>query len=115
MSPFAAEIAAARIAQQSWSRLSVAERLRPIHRLRTLLVERADEVIDAIRSDIARPAAEVLSSELLATAAALKFLERRAARILAPRRISWRLRPIWLMGSRDVVHRRPWGVVGIIG
>ena len=115
MFPFASEVAAARNAQLSWSRLPLRERLRPVRRLRALLVERTDDVIAAIASDIARPAVEILSSELLATAAALKFLERRAIRILAPRRISWRLRPIWLMGSRDIVHRRPWGVVGIIG
>jgi len=113
MSPFASEVAAARAAQQSWSRLSVRERLRSIRRLRSLLVERADEVIDAIAADIGRPSVEVLSSELLGTAAALKFLEQHAARILAQRRVSGR--PIWLMGSRDLVHRRPWGVVGIIG
>jgi acyl-CoA reductase-like NAD-dependent aldehyde dehydrogenase len=113
MSPFASEVAAARSAQQSWSRLPIADRLQPVRRLRHLLVERADEVIAAIAADIARPAVEILSSELLGTAAALKFLERRAARILAPRRVSGR--PIWLMGSSDVVHRRPWGVVGIIG
>jgi acyl-CoA reductase-like NAD-dependent aldehyde dehydrogenase len=113
MFPFAAEVAAARIAQYSWSRNSISERLRPVRCLRALLVERADEIIESIHVDIARPTVEVLSSELLATAAALKFLERRAPRILAPRRISGR--PIWLMGSRDVVHRRPWGVVGIIG
>jgi acyl-CoA reductase-like NAD-dependent aldehyde dehydrogenase len=115
MFPLASEVAVARNAQQSWSRQSIRERLRPVRRLRALLVERADDVIAAIAADIARPAVEVLSSELLATAAALKFLEERAARILAPRRVSWRLRPIWLMGSRDIVHRRPWGVVGIIG
>jgi acyl-CoA reductase-like NAD-dependent aldehyde dehydrogenase len=113
MSSFAAEVAAARIAQQSWSQLSIRERIRPVRRLRSLLVDRADDVIAAIAADIGRPVVEVLSSELLGTAAALKFLERRAARILAPRRVSGR--PIWLMGSRDVVHRRPWGVVGIIG
>ena len=35
--------------------------------------------------------------------------------MLAPRTIGSRLRPTWLMGCRDAVHRRPWGVVGIIG
>jgi acyl-CoA reductase-like NAD-dependent aldehyde dehydrogenase len=88
MSSFAAEVAAARIAQQSWSQLSIRERIRPVRRLRSLLVDRADDVIAAIAADIGRPVVEVLSSELLGTAAALKFLERRAARILAPRRVS---------------------------
>jgi acyl-CoA reductase-like NAD-dependent aldehyde dehydrogenase len=115
MSPFTTEPAAARAAQESWSRLSVRDRLRPVRALRSLLVERADAICAAIRADIAKPTVEALGSEILATAAALKFLEKRAAKILAPRRVSWRDRPTWLMGSRDVVHNRPWGVVGVIG
>ncbi|HEY8504977.1 MAG TPA: aldehyde dehydrogenase family protein, partial [Gemmataceae bacterium] len=29
--------------------------------------------------------------------------------------VSWRTRPLWLWGERDVVHRRPHGVVAVIG
>lgn len=83
--------------------------------MRALLAERADELIAAVHADIGRPAVEVIGSELLPTAAALKFLEQKAERLLAPRTISARQRPTWLLGSRDQVHRRAWGVVGIIG
>ena len=72
MSPFASELAAARAAHQTWSRLTVRERLRPIRRLRSLLVERADDLIAAVQADIGRPAVEVIGSELLPTAAALE-------------------------------------------
>ena len=113
--PFADEVAACRAAQRSWSRLTVRERLRPIRKLRHLIVEHTDEICAAIEADIGRPAVEVVGTELLPAAAALKFLEREAARVLKPRRIGWRLRPTWLLGCRDIVHRRPWGVVGIIG
>lgn len=115
MSPFTSELRAARAAQLSWSRHLIRERLPPVRALRALLVERTDEITAAIHADIARPAIEVTGSELLPTAAALKFLEQRAARVLAPQTISSRLRPTWLMGCRDAVHRRPWGTVGIIG
>ncbi|AWM36024.1 Putative succinate-semialdehyde dehydrogenase [NADP(+)] 2 [Gemmata obscuriglobus] len=113
--PFAAEVAAARTAQESWGRLPVRERLRCVRKLRALLVERMDAVGEAIAADIGRPALEIAGSEILPTAAALKFLEKRAARALAPRAVSWWDQPTWLMGNRDVVHHRPWGVVGIIG
>ena len=89
MSPFASEVAAARLAQQPWSRLSVRERLRPVRRLRALLVERADDLIAAVHADIAARRSRCSASELLATAAALKFLEQagraaaRAAKRLA--------------------------------
>src|SRR5215207_5735403 len=114
-SHFVAELAAARAAQESWSRLSVRDRLRPARRLRDLIVSRADDLFAAVSADIGRPPVEVLGTELLPTAAALKFLEQEAARVLAPRKIPGRLRPTWLLGCRDAVHRRPWGVVGVIG
>jgi acyl-CoA reductase-like NAD-dependent aldehyde dehydrogenase len=113
--PFAAEAAACRAAQEPWSRLSVRDRLGPVRELRHLLVERADAIFAEVGADVGRPASEVLATELLPTAAAMKFLQQQAASLLAPRRIPGRLRPTWLFGSRDAVHRRPWGVVGIIG
>ena len=115
MPPFAAELAAARLARESWSRLSISQRLLPVRALRNLLVERTDDLIAAANADIGRPAVEVIGTELLPSAAALKFVEQEAAKILAPRKIPGGLRPTWLMGCRDVVHHRPWGVVGVIG
>ncbi len=113
--PFAAELTACRAAQESWSRLTVADRLRAIRELRHLLVERADDLIAAEAADVGRSESDVVGSELLPTAGALKFLEKEAGRLLAPWKVPRRLRPTWMFGCRDVVHRRPWGVVGIIG
>jgi acyl-CoA reductase-like NAD-dependent aldehyde dehydrogenase len=115
MSPFASELAAARKAQESWARTPVRDRLKPIRALRALLVERADDVLAAVQTDIARPPSEVLGTDVLTTCSALQFLEKRAAKLLAPQRVSWWDRPAWLAGSRDAIHRRPWGAVGIIG
>jgi len=115
MTPFTSEVCAARGAQEAWAKRPVRDRVRHIRNLRALLVERMDDIGAAIHADIARPAIEIAGSEVLPTTAALKFLEKRAARILAPRRVSWWDRPLWLMGNRDAVHHRPWGVVGIIG
>src|SRR5438046_9354400 len=99
--PFAAEVAACRAAQQTWSRAPVRDRLRPVRALRHLLAEHAEDVIAAVHADIGRPAVEVLGTELLPTAAGLKFLEKQATRLLKPRRASGT--PLWLFGSRDVV------------
>lgn len=115
MSPFASELAAARRAQESWALVPLRERLNLVRNLRAQLVERADDLCAAVAADIARPAVEVVATELLPSAAALKFLENRAAKLLAPRRVSWRDQPAWLFGCRDAVHRRPWGAVGVIG
>src|SRR5437763_1660752 len=115
MSPFASELTAARAAQEAWARVSVRERLRFVRNLRALLVARTDDICAAEMADVARPPVDVIGSELLPTAAAMKFLEKRAAKLLAPRRVSWWDQPTWLFGCRDAVHHRPWGVVGIIG
>jgi acyl-CoA reductase-like NAD-dependent aldehyde dehydrogenase len=115
MSPFADEIAIARTAQVTWSQLAIRDRLRPVRSLRNLIVEWADALTEAVNDDIGRSPVEVVATELLPAAAALKFLERKARHILAPHRVGWRLRPIWLMGCSDVIHRRAWGVVGVIG
>jgi acyl-CoA reductase-like NAD-dependent aldehyde dehydrogenase len=115
MEPFATELAAARAAQPAWNAVPVRERLRLVRNLRALIVERVDTMCDVVVADLARDRDEVLGTEAIPTASALKFLETRAAKLLAPRRVSWWDQPTWLMGTRDVVHRRPWGVVGVIG
>ena len=113
MTPFTAEVTAARVAQEAWANRTVHDRLRHVRNLRALLVERMADIGAAIHADIGRPAIEIAGSEVLPTTAALKFLEKHAARILASRRVSWR--PVWLVGCRDAVHYRAWGVVGVIG
>ncbi|MDB5308334.1 MAG: betB 1 [Gemmataceae bacterium] len=113
--PFAAEIASCRAAQQVWDQLPVRERLRLVRELRHLLVDRTDDILAAVAADIGRPPVEVVGTEVLPTAAALKFLEQEAARLLKPRKVPGRLKPTWLFFCRDAVYRRPWGVVAVIG
>src|SRR5262245_42114972 len=113
--PFADEARACRAAQQRWAALSVRERLRPITELRHLLVEEADRRCEAVERDVNRPAAEVVSTDIVPTADALKYLQKDAARVLRPQSVSILRRPLWLWGQRDVINRRPHGIVGIIG
>ncbi len=115
MTPFAADVAAARAAQTAWAGVPVRDRVRPVRRFRHLLVDHADAVCAAVAADVGRPAVEVVATDLLPTAAACRFLEREAARVLRPWRVPGRTRPTWLFGCRDVVHRRPWGVVAVVG
>src|SRR5204863_5232176 len=65
--------------------------------------------------DVGRPPDEVLASDVLPLADACRFLERQAERLLRPRKVSLRSRPLWLFGQRDTIYRRPHGIVGIIG
>jgi acyl-CoA reductase-like NAD-dependent aldehyde dehydrogenase len=101
--------------QQAWERLPLRQRLRPVGALRRLLVRDADRLADAVARDVGKPAVDALAAEVLPLADACLFLERAAPRLLRPRRIPGRDRPIWLWGQTDTVHRRPRGLVAVIG
>lgn len=113
MTSIPSAVARCRAAQPSWAARTVPDRLRCVRAFRHLLVERAEALCAAVAADIARSPVDVIATELLPTASACKFLWQRAARLLRPKRIGWR--PFWLVGCRDTVHRRPHGVVGLIG
>src|SRR5262249_24400235 len=74
-----------------------------------------DTLCAAVKEDLGKTAEEVIGAELLPLADACRFLERQAGSLLQPKRIPLRSRPIWFWGQRDVVYRRPRGVVAIIG
>ncbi len=104
-----------RAAQPAWARRPVAERLRPVRALRRLIADECDALCEAARRDLGKAPEETIAGDLLPLADACLFLEREAGRLLRPRRVPAAQRPIWLWGQGDRVHRRPRGVVGIIG
>lgn len=105
-----------RAAQVNWSNgWSVRNRLGVLRDARRLVVARQSELCDAVAADIGREPGEVIGSDLLPLADALLFLERNAAKILAPRTIPRSQVPVWLWGERDTIYHRPLGLVGIIG
>lgn len=113
--PFADEASRCRAAQARWASRPVRDRCRPLRAVRALLVRDAARLCEAVAKDIRRIPEEVLGSDILPTADACAWLAGQAPRLLAPRRVSSSERPLWLFGNRDTIHRRPWGVVGIIG
>ena len=106
---------AARVAQARWSRTPLARRLELIREIRRLIAEHAPQLSEASASARQRPAHESLIAEVFPLAEACRFLEREAARILAPRRIGRRGRPLWLDGVHGEIRREPLGVILIIG
>jgi acyl-CoA reductase-like NAD-dependent aldehyde dehydrogenase len=105
----------ARTAQQAWWQVPVRERLRPVRTLRHLLATEYESLCDAVARDVGKPAEETIGGDILPFAEACRFLEKRAANLLAPRRVSSGVRPLWMFGQVDTIYRRPRGVVGIIG
>lgn len=108
-------ISRARQAQQTWALTSICQRLEVVKQFRHLLVSQVESLIQSAQSDIQKPRAEIIAGDLLPLADSCRFLETEAVRILKPRMISSRIRPLWLWGQKDSIHRRPRGIVGIIG
>jgi acyl-CoA reductase-like NAD-dependent aldehyde dehydrogenase len=104
----------ARAAQSLWVATPLHSRLTVVSRARHLLAERADLLAGLAATVRGCPLAEVLGSEILALADALRFLERRAEQMLAPQRLGLVGRPLWLIGHSAEIHREPFGVVLII-
>lgn len=111
----AAEVSATRGAQAAWAALSLQARTRVFRRLRHEIAERADDLCAAVEGTNERRPGETLTAEVVPLADACRFIQRKAARLLAPRRLGRRGRPAWLTGVRAEIRREPFGVVLVIG
>src|SRR5689334_2512178 len=90
------EAAAARESQAAWSARPLAERLWILGSIRHRLAEKGGELARLVAGQTGRSEAEVLSSEVLPLADAIRFLEREAPAILGTRRCGDEGRPAWL-------------------
>lgn len=99
---------------QAWAALPVTARLSAIRALRHRIAAEAPTLAaTAMRPGMS--AADIMVAEVLPLLAACRFLERRAARILAERRPDRFGRPLWLIGTSLSVRRIPFGHVLVIG
>ncbi|MCG3171878.1 MAG: Succinate-semialdehyde dehydrogenase [NADP(+)] GabD [Myxococcota bacterium] len=105
-----AAVARARAAQPAWAALSIEERCRKLIRYRELLAARCDEFAGAISRENGKPAIEGILHEVVPMIALTNYFTRRAAKILAPHRIS----TMPLVYKSSYIHYKPRGVVGII-
>jgi acyl-CoA reductase-like NAD-dependent aldehyde dehydrogenase len=92
----------------------LSERLQVIRRARQMMPAQANELAAPVHPHRRVPG-ETLGVEVVPLADGLRFLERAAPKLLAPRRLGSRWRPVWLFGVRTEIHREPFGVVLIIG
>jgi acyl-CoA reductase-like NAD-dependent aldehyde dehydrogenase len=110
-----AEIAAARAAQAGWAAVPLRHRLRTVRRARHLIAGRVDELVAAVDGSLARRRGETLAAEVLPLAQACRFLERRAGRVLRPRRAGSVVSRLVPFVPAVEVRREPFGVVLIVG
>jgi len=107
-------LTAARRAAASWREIPLDERAAMMRDLRHTVADHVDTFTRATRGLPDRTPALTLSAELLPLCAACRFLERVGPRLLKPRRLGRRGRPLWLSGEKGSVVREPWGVVLIV-
>lgn len=103
------------LTKSSWSEGEIGGRLSIVRRIRHRLAAGADDLVRDLATRPGRGASESLSAEILPLAEACRFLEREAARLLAPRRLGRRGRPVWLFGVEAEVRREPFGSILIVG
>ncbi len=102
-------------AQQRWAACPLAERLQVLRRARHAMAARPELFAQAISPLLHRSQADTLVTELLPLLDAMRFLERRARRILATRKLGNAGRPMWLGGVQAEIHRVPLGHILVIG
>jgi acyl-CoA reductase-like NAD-dependent aldehyde dehydrogenase len=108
----------ARAAQQIWARTGIKGRLALLRRARHRIAATAEEIAQTVPCQqpgaLHRTVADTLVSEVLPLVEACRFLEREAAWILAPQRLSTHTRPFWLRRVTAEIRRDSLGVVLII-
>ena len=92
----------------AWGTWPLADRLAVIRRTRIAIAR----TVPALAATISRPDADTIAAEILPLAAAARFLERQAPRLLRTRRLG--PAPLWLFGVRQEIRREPRGAVLII-
>ncbi len=102
-------------AQARWAARPLVDRLGVLRAARHRMASQTAVFTEAISPALARSAADTLVTELLPLLDAMRFLERRAHHLLAPRRLGTAGRPLWLAGVQSEVQRVPLGHVLIIG
>ncbi|MEM8757007.1 MAG: aldehyde dehydrogenase family protein [Planctomycetota bacterium] len=90
----------------------LADRCRTIARFRVLIADHADELVRLMGDEVHKPGFEALASDVLPLLAACRWHERHTAKILRDRTPPGK--PIWLLGVRHRVARKPLGRVAII-
>lgn len=91
---------------------SLFDRLRWLKRFERLFGSRVDQFCSIVAAEIGKSEWEVLSTELMPLAAALRWHRRSLRRLLRPKRL--RGGAAWQLSQRLYTHREPLGTVGII-
>ena len=102
-------------AQRLWAAWPLAQRLAVLRQARHWMAAHTGVFVEAISPALQRSGADTLVTELLPLLEAMRFLERRASKILTTQRMGRSGRPLWLTGVQAEIQRVPLGHVLVIG
>lgn len=107
-----AAIAKARAAQPAWGALPVEARVKYMLKLREVILERQDEIIDVVIRETGKPLQDALTFEIYATCSFISYWAQQAPKTLNEEVV----RAPGIMGLMKKVHLlyKPLGVVGVI-
>ncbi len=103
-------VARARVAQQPWALMPVAERGQRLLRLRTAIAARADELADVLVRECGKPRQEALVHEIATLLDLIGWCARNAASALSSEALTFHL----MKHRKGEVQFVPRGVVGVI-
>jgi acyl-CoA reductase-like NAD-dependent aldehyde dehydrogenase len=105
-------VAKARGAQAKWGAMTVAARVKAIAPAKDRVLDRAQAISDAIRSEIRKPEIEALLGEVLPTADVIAYWTKSIEELLEGAELD--LDPVSYPGKSGVIHRDARGVVALI-
>ena len=105
-------VAAARAAQEEWSRIGAAARSRVLARAARVVRSRADEIADEVVAETAKPRTEAIANELYSAVDHATWLAKHAPHILRDERI--RFSQLHLKTKKAWLVHEPLGVVAAI-
>jgi acyl-CoA reductase-like NAD-dependent aldehyde dehydrogenase len=103
-------VARARAAQSAWGMLSHRNRARYMIKLRRLIYDRQDHIIQVISEETGKPRFEALATEVLPVMELISYYASKAERILRHERFTLAV----FRNKRSMITYEPLGVIGII-
>ena len=101
----------ARVAFAQWKKKSISERIAHVSALRKVIVKNLDTIVTCISKGTGKVSMEAINSDILPTLELIKYYEKQARRILAPKK----KKTSFLFYNHDAyVEYKPLGVVLII-
>ncbi len=105
-------VARARLAQESWARISLRQRKIYLKRVLRYLADHAAEIAEVISKDNGKVRIDALAAEVLPAAMSISYYLRKARKFLKTTKCG--TGNLMLANKRSRIRRAPFGVIGII-